>query len=317
MTTDDVTGVLLMAYGTPNTPDDIEPYYTHIRGGRPPTPELLEELKARYALVGGRTPLSDISEATRDGLQKRLNESSDQNFRVILGMKHWHPYIKEAVRMLASAGISRAIGLVLAPHYSRMSVEAYYGYIEAAQQDLGTKITLDRIDDWHLHRPYLEAVAKRTRDAMDQFEHSAELTVVFTAHSLPQKILAYDDPYPDQLLETSEALAKMLDIKRWTFSYQSAGRTPDPWLGPDICHTVNELADAGVKNILVVPVGFVSDHLEIFYDLDYEAKAVADSRGVVLKRIEMLNASSDFVTGLSDLVLSRANARKLSGMTLA
>jgi protoporphyrin/coproporphyrin ferrochelatase len=305
MTANDDMAVLLMAYGTPDTLDDVEPYYTHIRRGRKPTPELLEELKERYRIVGGRTPLSDITEATRGGLEERLNDQSDGQWRVFVGMKHWHPYIAQAVREMADAGVRRAVGLVLAPHYSRMSVAGYYDYIAAAQREYGTDIEILPIESWHLHEPYLKAVADRVQRKLADFLCGSDVTVVFTAHSLPQKIVADGDPYPAQLRETAEAIAGMLGLERWTFSYQSAGRTPDPWLGPDIVETVHTLADDGVRHILVAPIGFVSEHLEIQYDIDYEAQAAARERGVTLKRIDMLNASPDFLDGLAELVRRR------------
>ena len=298
------TGVLLMAYGTPDTLDDVEPYYTHIRGGRQPTPELLAELKDRYRLVGGRTPLSEVSEATRQALQDRLGDL----FRVYLGMKHWRPWIKDAVAQMAADGIERAVGLVLAPHYSTMSIAQYYRYVEQAQEIAGSQIHLERIDSWYLHPPYLEAVTRRVRAALSRFPEGEPVTVVFTAHSLPERIVQAGDPYPEQLRETSEALARMLDLGDWTFSYQSAGRTPDPWLGPDIVGTVEALADRGARNILVAPIGFVSDHLEIFYDIDHEARQAAEARGVRLERTESLNASPDFIGGLAELVLSRSQS---------
>jgi ferrochelatase len=297
------TGVLLMAYGTPDTLDDIEPYYTHIRGGRPPTPALLADLTERYRLVGGRTPLSDISEATRQALEGKLNTCG--SFHVYLGMKHWRPWIKDAVARMAADGIERAVGLVLAPHYSAMSIAQYYRYVEQAQEVTGCRIHFERIDSWHLHQPYLDVVARRVRTALSRFPEEEPVTVVFTAHSLPERIVQAGDPYPQQLHETSEALAKMLDLPDWTFSYQSAGRTPDPWLGPDIVETVEELADRGVRNILVVPIGFVSDHLEIFYDIDHEARNAAEACGVRLERTDSLNASSDFIDALADLVRAR------------
>lgn len=304
----DVTGVLLMAYGTPDSLDDVEPYYTHIRGGRTPSPELIDELRNRYALVGGRTPLSSISEATRSALETELNSTGAERFRVFLGMKHWKPWIKDAVHEMAAEGIRRAVGLVLAPHYSALSVAGYYQYVERAQQELDPTIDLQRIESWHLHPPYLAAVAGRVESALNHFPLDQPVTVVFTAHSLPQRIVADGDPYPRQLQETAETLAEMLDLRHWAFSYQSAGRTPEPWLGPDIVHTVNTLADDGVSNILVAPIGFVSDHLEIFYDIDHEAAQAAEARGVRLERTESLNASPDFVAGLAALVRSRIAA---------
>ncbi|GAC1461721.1 MAG: ferrochelatase [Chloroflexota bacterium] len=301
----DVTGVLLMAYGTPTTPEEILPYYTHIRRGNPPPPELLQELQERYALIGGQTPLTEITENTRRGLEEGLNAGDSGRFRVIMGMKHWTPWIHEAIEQMADEGIDRAIGLVLAPHYSGYSIGQYYGYVDKAQEKLGTDIEIVRIDSWHLHPPYLEAVARRVRSGLEQFPPNADVTVVFTAHSLPQKIVAAGDPYPAQLTETAEAIARMLDLQHWTFSYQSAGRTADPWLGPDLVDTVNALAEQGVRNILVATIGFVSDHLEILYDIDYEARMAAKALDVTLKRTDSLNASPDFVHGLATLVLSR------------
>ena len=297
--------VLLMAYGSPDSLDDVEAYYTHIRRGRPPSSELLRELKERYALVGGRTPLSEISEATRRGLQERLNANGEDRYRVFLGMKHWHPYIEQTVQEMAAQGVERAVGLVLAPHFSSMSIAGYYDYIRAAQQKHGIDIEILPIESWHLHPPFLRAVADRIQQRMADFLCGSDVTVVFTAHSLPQKIVAEGDPYPQQLHETAEAIAAMLDLKHWTFSYQSAGRTPDPWLGPDIVDTGHALADGGVRHSLVAPIGFISEHLEILYDIDYEAQAAARERGVTLKRIDMLNASGDLLDGLAELVRRR------------
>lgn len=308
MTQSDTTGVLLMAYGTPDSLDAVEPYYTHIRHGRKPAPELVDDLKERYRLVGGHTPLLEITEDTRRELEERLTMRGAGRFRVILGMKHWHPFIEEGVRQMAEEGIERAVGLVLAPHYSGMSVAGYFEYVDTAQKRLGTHIEIEPILSWHLHAPYLESVAERARRRLADFPPGEAVSIVFTAHSLPERILREGDPYQDQLTETSQALAAMLGLDRWSFSYQSAGQTREPWLGPDLVETVERLAGEGVHNILVVPIGFVSDHLEILYDIDHEAQQAAGERGVTLRRIESLNASADFVEGLADLVLERAGS---------
>ncbi|MGI8827991.1 MAG: ferrochelatase [Chloroflexota bacterium] len=305
MSLDRVTGVLLMAYGTPEKPEDVAPYYTHIRHGHPPTAHLLAELQSRYALVGGHTPLTAITEATRQGLQEVLDRTEYRRYRVIVGMKHWRPWIHEAVAEMAAEGIDHAVGLVLAPHYSSFSIAQYYGYVEQAQEKTGTSIRIDRIDSWHLHPRYLAAIARRVRTRLAEFPEGDEVTVIFTAHSLPEKIVAEGDLYPEQLRETSETLAEMLDLPHWTFSYQSAGRTTDRWLGPDLVDTVHRLVGEGVMNILVATIGFVSDHLEILYDIDCEAKAAADDCGVAFKRTESLNASPDFLETLADLVRDR------------
>jgi ferrochelatase len=306
MTPPEAIGVLLMAYGTPDSLENVAQYYTHIRGGRAPSAELVDALRERYRLVGGTTPLLQITEATRIALENRLNQDGDASYRVFLGMKHWHPYINQAVGEMAAEGIKRAVGLVLAPHFSPMSIAGYFRYVAEAQETLGTDIGFASIESWHLHPPYLEAVARRIREALQRFPAPEEVVVIFTAHSLPKKILETGDPYPDQLRETSEALVSMLNLPHWTFSYQSAGRTAEPWLGPDLVDKVNELADQGVKNILVASIGFVSDHLEILYDIDHEAQEVARERGITLKRTEMLNSSPDFVGGLAALVRERA-----------
>jgi ferrochelatase len=183
-----------------------------------------------------------------------------------------------------------------------MSVASYFEYVDAAQRKLGTHIDILPIDSWHLHPPYLQAVADRIRVRLAEFLCGSDVTVVFTAHSLPEKILEYDDPYPRQLGETSEALARMLKLEHWTFVYQSAGRTPEPWLSPDLVDMVHSLAGEGVRHVLVAPIGFVSDHLEILYDIDHEAQQAAREHGITLKRTESLNASPDFVSGLAALI---------------
>jgi len=296
------TGVLLMAYGTPDTLENVEPYYTHIRRGRRPPDELLAELRERYQAVGGTTPLLRVTEETREELQRQLGPE----YRVFLGMKHWHPYIEQGVCEMAQAGIEQAVGLILAPHFSRLSIAQYYDYIEQAQSKLGTNIDILPIESWHLQPAYLDAVARRVEERLAELGTPDEVTAIFTAHSLPQRILADNDPYPEQLMETSEALAARLELPHWTFAYQSAGRTAEPWLGPDLVAVIDQLGTDGVKKILVAPVGFVSDHLEILYDIDVEAKQAAGERGIELVRTEMLNAAPDYVAGLADLVRERA-----------
>lgn len=286
------TGVLLMAYGTPRNVDEVEAFYTDIRGGRPPTPELLANLRARYEAVGGSTPLLDISRRQAEALEAALGP----DFRVFLGMRHWQPYIRDAVAAMPEAGIRRAVALALAPHYSALSVGAYM----QAAEEAGGEIAFERVRSWHLQPAYLEAVADRGRAASVGFEPEV---VVFTAHSLPRRILESGDPYPDQLLETSEALAGRLALKRWRLSYQSAGATGDAWLGPDILETIDQLAGEGVRRLLVAPIGFISDHLEILYDLDVQARQRAASRGLELRRTESLNDTPKLIEALKRAVL--------------
>lgn len=311
-------GVLLMAYGTPNTPAEIEPYYTDIRGGRKPSPELLAELTERYQMVGGRTPLLEISRAQADGLQRLLDAERPGQFRVYLGMKHWHPYIEAAVRQMRGDGVERALAIALAPHYSRMSIGQYIERIEAAQR----KITDERaaagdattepirftcVESWAVEPAFLEALAGQARSALHEkfsTEERHHVFVLFTAHSLPQRIKTWDDPYERELLATSRGVANLLSLLdgRWDFAFQSAGRTPEPWLGPDILEKTRELVERGERAILVCPVGFIAEHLEIFYDIDVEARQLADTLGVHLERIEMLNATPALIESLAAVV---------------
>ncbi len=288
-------GVLLMAYGTPRNLDEVEPFYIDIRRGHTPSPELIENLKSRYRAVGGKTPLLEVTNAQAVALERELGAE----YRVFQGMKHWHPYIEQAVGDMARAGIQQATAMALAPHYSAMSVGGYFQAIDEAQTKLGSSIRFNRVDSWHLQRSYLEAVAGHVRAAVIDFTPDV---VVFTAHSLPKRILETGDPYVDQLQATSRALAAELDIPNWTFSFQSAGATGDAWLGPDILQTIDQQAGEGVRRMLVVPVGFISDHLEILYDLDVQATGRAQAAGIELRRIASLNDDPKLIRALAENV---------------
>jgi ferrochelatase len=287
-----VIGVLLMAYGTPGSLDEVEAFYTDIRGGRPPSPELLNNLRARYAAVGGRTPLLEITQQQAQALQDALGH----RYRVFVGMRHWHPYIRDVVAGMEAAGIREAVALALAPHYSELSAGAYFRAIA----ETGTSIAFRKVRSWHLQPAYLDVIAERVRSAGAGFE--PEL-VVFTAHSLPKRILETGDPYFEQLQATSRAVASRLALRSWMFSFQSAGATGDSWLGPDILETVEMQAAKGLRRLLVAPIGFISDHLEILYDLDVQAKRRAEELGVALRRTESLNASPKLVEALKAAVL--------------
>lgn len=285
-------GVLLMAYGTPRSLDEVEAFYTDIRGGRRPSPQLLDNLRSRYAVIGGKTPLLEITRRQAEGLQQALGEG----YRVVVGMRHWRPYVREAIADLEAAGIHEAVALALAPHYSELSVGAYFQAIAVT----GTPIKFRQVPSWHLQPAYLEALSERVQNASEGFDPDL---VVFTAHSLPKRILETGDPYVDQLHETSEAVAARVRPRRWTFSFQSAGATGDAWLGPDILETIDAEAAKGVRRLLVAPVGFVSDHLEILYDLDVQAKQHASAAGVELRRTQSLNASPGLIQALKGAVL--------------
>ncbi|WP_028538762.1 ferrochelatase [Paenibacillus sp. J14] len=302
-------GVLVMSYGTPQSLDQVEAYYTHIRRGHPPTAEQLQELVSRYeAIVGGVFPLRANTDKQVAALQETLNRMSanlDVEFVCYQGLKHAQPFIEDGVEQMAKDGIREAIGIVLAPHYSVMSIGGYIKRAQAKAEELGMSASF--VESYHLHPKLIEAFAQRVSAKLDQFEEAGalrdEVKVLFSAHSLPEKILQMGDPYRDQLLETSQAVAEKAGVKNWQFTWQSAGRTADPWLGPDILDTLKDLSEQQVEDVLVAPVGFVSDHLEVLYDLDIEAKTVAKELDMRLERIESLNTEPLYMEALSDVII--------------
>jgi ferrochelatase len=298
-------GVLVMAYGTPKDLSEVEAYYTHIRHGRKPTPELLQELISRYEAIGGVSPLNEITAAQGRGIEEILNRDGDGPFKVYLGMKHVSPFIADAVRQMAEDGIAEAITLVLAPHYSTMSVAAYQKAADEAAKQFGRPV-LFHVDSWHLHPRFIAVLSQRVQEALGKYENPSEVTVIFSAHSLPEKILASGDPYPQQLRETGQAVAEKLGLKRVVYAWQSAGRTADKWLGPDILDVLRDLAAYGVKDVVICPAGFVSDHLEVLYDIDIECQALARELGIRLTRTRSLNADPEFLRALAEVVRQRA-----------
>jgi protoporphyrin/coproporphyrin ferrochelatase len=279
--------VVLMAYGSPERVADVPAYYADIRGGRPIAPEHLEDLVARYRALGieDSNPLNAITEATRAALEGELG------LPVHTGMKHWDPRIGAAVDAAVADGASRVVGLVLAPHYSRLSIGGYRRLLDEAAAGRAEVVF---VDSWHDDPGFVAFLADRVRDS--------DAHVVFTAHSLPARILAEGDPYRDQLLETAQLVADSAGVEDWSFSFQSESPTGEPWLGPDILDHLDALAARGVEDVLVCPVGFVSDHLEIRWDIDNEAQERAGSLGLRLDRIEMPNDDPRFVAVLASIV---------------
>jgi protoporphyrin/coproporphyrin ferrochelatase len=277
--------VVLMAYGSPERLDDVPAYYADIRGGRPIAPEHLADLVERYRRLGveGSNPLNEITEATRAALERELG------LPVYTGMKHWTPHIADAADRAGDA--ERVVGLVLAPHYSALSIEGYRDQLETA---LAGRAELRFVDSWHDDAAFVDVVAAKVR--------GTEAHVVFTAHSLPARILELGDPYKDELLETSRLVAARADVVDWSFSFQSESPTGEPWLGPDILDHLRALHADGVRKVLVCPVGFVSDHLEIRWDIDVEATELARELGIELARIEMPNDEPAFIAALAGIV---------------
>ena len=288
-----------MAYGTPASPADVEAYYTHVRRGRPPTPEQLADLRRRYEAIGGTSPLLSRTQEQAAGVQAALGDS----FIVELGMKHASPFVEDGVATLAAAGVDRIVGLVLAPHYSALSVGEYAKRAEAAAAGAGVSLTM--VASWHLAEGYLDLLAGFVRDEVDRLG-ADPFEVVFTAHSLPTRILDMGDPYPDQLGETASAVAARAGVVRWSVGWQSAGRTPEPWIGPDILAVLPALAGAGVAGVVVCAAGFVSDHLEVLYDLDVEARAAAEALGLRFTRTRSPNADPAFCATLAEVIRSNA-----------
>lgn len=297
-------GILLLAYGTPESLDDVEPYFTHIRGGRPPSPEALANLRERYRLVGGRTPLKDLTFATADRLQARLDADAPGQYRLFVGMKHWHPFIAEAVPQIAATGIRDVVALVLAPHYSKMSVGGYRTYLDQANAALDRPLRVTFIERWHDHPGFRRLIADRIVAARAELppDMRNEALVLFSAHSLPERILAWSDPYPAELRESAAGIASLLGLADWRLCYQSAGMSGEPWLGPDILDYLAELHGEGVRAVVSAPFGFVADHLEVLWDIDHEAQEKAAELGMELRRIRMPNADDEFVAVLADLI---------------
>lgn len=301
---DDVTAVLLMAYGTPRSPEEIEPYYTDIRRGRPPTPELLADLVARYDAIGGISPLAQRTDAQRDALQAALDERAPGRYVVVLGLKHAEPKIETAVEAIASRGLRRIVGVVLAPHYSSYSIGQYLGRTRDAAEPHG--ITVEGIDSWATEPAFVEFLARDLRDRLASMPENTK--VLFTAHSLPQRIIDAGDPYPDELRATAEAVAREVGLEawsQWAIAWQSAGRTPEPWLGPDVLEVIDDLAASGhVGGVVVSACGFVADHLEVLYDLDIEARHRAEHHGLAFDRTACVNDDAAVMGALADRVIA-------------
>lgn len=286
-------GVLVMSYGTPENLEQIEAYYTHIRRGHPPTAEQLKELTDRYeAIVGGVFPLRENTDKQVKALEDRLNEKYPHcEFTCIQGLKHAAPFIEDGVEKLAHGNYDLTAGIVLAPHYSVMSIGGYIKRAEEKVAELQMK-PISFVKSYHLHPKLLEALTMRVQEGLQQFAGAAseDIRIVFTAHSLPEKILEMGDPYADQLMATSRAIAERTGITNWQFGWQSAGKTGTPWLGPDILDILETVkAEQAAQCVLVCPIGFVSDHLEVLYDLDIEAAQKAKELGLRFARTRSLN----------------------------
>jgi ferrochelatase len=298
-----LTGVLLMAHGSPDSLDEMATYLQHVRGGRPTSQALVDDIRRRYGLIGGRSPLLDLTRAQGKALEERLNRGGAR-FRVYVGMRHWHPFIKDTVRQLVEDGIGRVIAVSMAPQYSRLSVGAYQRALEAAQTELGVSLDVTYVGSWHDHPLLLQAFADRMQDAIAALpeERRAQVRTIFTAHSIPMRVVTEDDPYPREVEHTAEGVAQLVGLRTWEVAYQSQGATAEPWLGPTLDEVFATCAAQGQRQLLLAPVGFVCDHVEILYDLDILAQSVAREQGLCLMRTASLNTSPTFIDALAHIV---------------
>jgi len=288
------TGVLLMAHGTPASLDEMPEYLRLVRGGRPASPELVAEMQHHYEAIGGRSPLTDLTRAQASALGARLGG----DVPVSVGMRNWRPFIKDALGELAASGVGRVIGIPMAPQFSTLSVQKYIDAAEASMHGLPTDLLFEPVRSFHTHPLLIDAFAERLRAAAPT---DGEL-VVFTAHSLPARVIEAGDSYADEVAATARAVATETGIGRYEVAYQSAGRTPGPWMGPELDALIRARAAAGGRRFLIAPIGFVCDHTEILFDIDLQAAAAAREEGAALRRTESLNTSPTFIGALEDIV---------------
>lgn len=282
-----------MAHGTPSSLDEMPEYLTLVRGGRPPSAELVHEMRENYAAIGGRSPLTDLTEAQAEALRARLGG----DIPVAVGMRNWHPFIKDALQQLADAGVTRVVGIPMAPQFSTLSVQKY---IDAATAALPPDLQFEAVESFHTHPLLIEAFAERVRAAQPKPDE----LVIFTAHALPVRVIEAGDRYADEVAATARAVAGGTGITTYEVAFQSAGRTPEPWIGPELPQVIDDRS-ATVRRFLVVPIGFVCDHTEILFDIDVQAAQVAREFSTSLRRTESLNTSPTFIAMLEDLVRSR------------
>lgn len=298
------TAVLLLALGGPDSVANVEPYLLDVRGGRPTPVELIEEIRERYRLTGGQSPVLGIMREVASLLEDRLNSHGPERHRVSIGMRHWHPYIKDAYAELMADRPARLICICMAPQYSTLSIGAYVKKVEEARAALGGAFPISYVETWYRHPGLIQAIVDKIHHALEKFPADIRSTVplIFTAHSLPERILEMKDPYPEQVHGTMQAVCANLGRVNARFAYQSQGRSGEKWLGPSVESMIEALHREGHRHVLIAPIGFLSDHLEVLYDVDIEFRRLAESKGMQLERIAMLNAGPALITILASLL---------------
>jgi ferrochelatase len=296
--------VLLMAMGGPDCLENVEPFLLDVRGGRPTPPELIEEIRERYRATGGKSPAAGIINDVARKLEQRLNESGDGGYRVYVGLRHWHPFIRETYAELLNDAPEHVIGLCLAPQQSSLSTGAYRKKVEEAQAAFRSTCSVTYVGSWNRHPALIAAIADQIRQGLLKFRADVRATVpvLFTAHSLPKRIVAMKDPYPQEVQGTVEAVTECLGRQPTRFAYQSQGRSNEPWLGPTVESALEDLHREGHRHVLVAPIGFLCDHVETLFDIDIELKQLAESKGMQLERMAMLNDSPALVDTLLDVL---------------
>lgn len=299
-------GLLVMAYGTPYKEEEIEPFYTHIRHGRKPAPEMLQDLKDRYEAIGGISPLAKITLDQAKSLEEHLNSLQDEvEFKMYLGLKHIEPFVEDAVKQMHEDGIEEAVSIVLAPHFSTFSVKSYNGRAKEEAEKLGG-LTITSVESWYTAPKFITYWSDRVKETFEKMDASEreKAVLVVSAHSLPEKIISQGDPYPQQLQETADLIAEAAGVENYVIGWQSAGNTPEPWLGPDVQDLTRDLFEQkGFRSFVFTPVGFIADHLEVLYDNDYECKVVTDEVGANYYRPEMPNAQPEFIDCMATVIL--------------
>jgi ferrochelatase len=301
-------GVMVMAYGGPNNLEEVGPYLDDIRGGRPTSAELLEEITDRYRQIGGRSPIVELTNAQAAGIEVALNDDAASHagvrYKVYVGMRHWHPYIEDVVPQMIEDGVERIVAIVMAPHYSAMSVGKYMEKLDKGLAQVGADLPVARVESWKDEPAFISAFASRVREGLEQFpiEIRDDVPVLFTAHSLPSRILDAGDPYPDELRTSVSLVVEELQPKHWRWAFQSQGASAEPWLGPTVEDTLDQLKAEGFENVLLAPIGFVCDHVEVLFDVDIEHKHQAAELGIRLERPRMLNDDPGLVAAAASAV---------------
>lgn len=296
--------VLLMAMGGPDSLENVEPFLLDVRGGRPTPPELVEEIRERYRATGGKSPAVGITQEIAKKLERRLNESGGPRYRVYVGLRHWHPFIKEAYAELLAEVPGRVIGLCMAPQQSSLSTGAYQKKVEEARSAFQSTCAVSYVGSWNRHPQLIAAIVENIRQGLLKFpaDIRAQIPILFTAHSLPERIVAMKDPYPDEVKGTVEAITACLGQQPTRFAYQSQGRSSEPWLGPTVESALEALHREGHRDVLVAPIGFICDHVETLFDIDIELKQLAVNMGMQLERMPMLNAAPALVETLVSVI---------------